>query len=127
MRWTWIVAVILAMAVVAPLVSSAQEMGAKYTLSFTKDYTPSPWTGIQDYPKQVGHKAVFGGTNALFGWLELYNEPRDTMQAEKRMAPGLARGLANMVGDTIGGVAQIATCPVTIFDVALPEGGTDLL
>lgn len=101
--------------------------GAKCTLSLTKAYTPSAWTGEARYIDQAKHKLLFGAKNVLLGWMELYNEPRDSVRAEQGFFRGMGRGLVNMLGDTVGGALHVATFPITAFDVPLPEGGTDVI
>jgi hypothetical protein len=101
----------------------------KFTLSFTDAYIPSEWVAQEGYLAQAKGKLLFGGKNALLGWLELYNEPRQAVREDqpRAMLRGIGYGLANMVGDTLGGALHLATFPITAVDVALPEGGTDLL
>ena len=130
MRGHRILGAVIAISVVCPsaahaMVSQAAE--AKYTYSFTKAYTPSAWTQEMGYKKQAGGKFLFGGKNALLGWMELYNEPRHAARAKQNIAKGFGRGLLNTLGDTIGGVVHLATFPIRAVDVTLPEGGTDIL
>ena len=114
---------------VCPAVGNAMpsEAGAKYTLSMTKNYTPSEWTQKVEYTDRVGHKLLYGGKNTLFGFMELYNEPRDAMREKSGFLKGLGKGVINMVGDTLGGAIHLITFPITEVDVTLPEGGTDVL
>ena len=122
-------AVTLGVVLLVPAVGNANQYpkpGAKCTLSLTKEYTPSPWTHEMGYKEQATHKFVYGGKNALLGWLELYNEPRDAIRAKQNFFIGMGHGIRNMLGDTIGGVLHVATFPFTQLDVPLPEGGVDL-
>ncbi len=115
----------------SPLAASASEMmgpaGARYTLSFTRNYTPSPWTVEEGYLHRAKDKLAFGGKNTLLGWMELYNEPRDMHRQQGSMLKGFGYGMANMLGDTVGGAVHLLTFPITAVDVPLPEGGTDVL
>ena len=120
---------VLTLVAACPLIGYTAEMvhGAKYTLSLTKDYTPSPWTTEEGYLRQSGGKFVFGAKNALLGVTELYTAPRDAMQHGEKVAVGIGRGFVNMLGDMVGGVIHIATFPITAVDVPLPQGGTKIL
>jgi hypothetical protein len=121
---------VIGLLVAAPVVGFAAEQApeAKYTLSLTQDFTPSEWTDETGYVDRAREKLVFGGKNTLLGWMELYNEPRDAVRAENHSFwRGMGKGLVNMIGDTIGGAAHVATFPITAVDVCLPVGGTDLL
>jgi hypothetical protein len=128
MKGTWMLGLLVGLLVAAPALSYAeqQDLGAKYTLSLTKDYTPSLWTQEAAYRSKAKEKLVFGGKNTLFGWLELYNEPREAVREDNRsVMHGVRHGLVNMIGDTIGGASQLVTFPITNVDIPLPEGGTD--
>ncbi len=128
MRRTWMLGMLVGLLVSAPALGYAMEQaGAKYTLSLTKAYTPSEWTAEEGYLAQAGQKFVFGSKNGLLGWLELYNEPREAARQDTGLLRGMGKGLVNMFGDTVGGALHITTFPITMVDVALPEGGTDLL
>lgn len=129
MKGMWILSLGLGLVVACPTASMATvtRPDVKYTVSFTPTYVPSSWTSERGYLPQAAGKLTFGGKNALLGWMELYNEPRDAVRAKQGFLRGMGRGLANMVGDTIGGVVQLATFPITAIDVTLPEGGTDIL
>jgi hypothetical protein len=128
MRGRLIVGVTVGLLLALPAASHASKTeGAKYTLSFTKQYLPSPWTEHDRYLPRAKGKLIFGAKNALLGCLELYNEPRDARRQNTGFMRGMGRGLVNMLGDTIGGVLHVATFPITAVDVSLPEGGTDLL
>jgi hypothetical protein len=121
-------AVMTGLIVAAPAMGFAMEsVGARYTLSMTRDYTPSPWTHEAGYLAQSKHKFVFGGKNLLLGWMELYNEPRDAAREDRSVMKGIGRGIVNAFGDMVGGAAHVITFPITALDVPLPEGGTDLL
>lgn len=122
----WLVALVMACPAWS-LAMMEEQPNVKYTLSATKDYTPSAWTAEDGYLDRAEHKLAFGSKNALLGWLELYNEPRDAAREDTGVARGMGRGFVNMLGDTIGGVIHVATFPITAVDVPLPEGGTDLL
>lgn len=122
-------AVVVAGVIMAsPVASFAMDhQGARYTLSFTQNYTPSVWTSEDGYAARMKDKLLFSSKNTLLGFMELYNEPRDAKREQRSVMRGMGRGLVNMLGDTIGGAAQLITFPVTAVDIALPEGGTDVL
>ncbi|MBI3320647.1 MAG: hypothetical protein HYZ91_00060 [Candidatus Omnitrophica bacterium] len=101
--------------------------GATYTLSFSKAYTPSAWTSETRYINRAKHKLLYGAKNVLLGWMELYNEPHDAVKAKQGFFVGLGHGLVNMLADTVGGALHLATFPITVVDLPLPEGGTDVL
>jgi len=130
MKGVAIASMMIGLLVACPVASQAtqeSDSSVKYTLSLTKAYIPSEWTAEPTYMSRSGQKLVFGGKNTLLGWMELYNEPKESIQDNRGFFRGMGRGLANMTGDTIGGVLHVATFPITALDVALPEGGTDLL
>ena len=129
-RLAFVVMVGCLMAPVSGFAAIEQMHEAPYTLSLTKHYTPSIWTEQTGYVDRSREKCLFGGKNVLLGWMELYNEPRDAVRAEKSKHSffrGLGGGLVNTLGDTVGGALHIATFPITAVDVTLPEGGTDIL
>ena len=129
MRWKLLAVLVLLGSLMCSSNTNAMPMseGAKYTLSFTKDYTPSPWTNEMGYMSRAGHKFMFGAKNTLFGWLELYDEPKESMEQDEGFLIGLGHGVVNTVGNTLGGVLHFATSPITAVDLPLPEGGTDML
>jgi len=101
--------------------------GAKYTLSLTKDYTPSPWTSEVGWSNRAISKLGFGVKNLLLGWADLITEPKEAMDAGENFFVGLGRGLKDGIENEIGGVVHIVTFPITGLDAPLPEGGTQLL
>jgi hypothetical protein len=126
MQAKWLTSMMLGVVVACPMGASAA-MGAKYTLHVRPDYTPSEWTRSVGYTERAKGKFLFGGKNAVLGWAELYNEPREAAREETGVMQGMGRGVAHMLGDTVGGVAHLVTFPITAVDVILPEGGTDVL
>ncbi len=129
MKRNWTLGMLIGLLVACPAALDAAEGhdGAKVTLSLTKAYTPSPWTAEGTYMDQAKGKLVYGGKNALLGWMELYNEPRDAVQEDSGFLRGMGHGFVNMLGDTVGGAIHLGTFPITALDVPLPEGGTDIL
>ena len=134
MRTNWVLGVTMVAVLASPAANSAampmmqgHVEQAKYTLSLTKDYTPSPWTGEAGYLDRAKHKFIFGSKNLFLGWTELYHEPREAAQHHEGVLRGMGRGVVNMLGDTLGGAAHLVTFPITALDVVLPEGGTDIL
>ena len=109
-----------------PAVGEAAD-GAKWTLSLTKAYTASPWTHEAGYTNQMVGKLGFGIKNLLLGWTELFTEPKDALSAGTNFFVGVGKGLMNGLGQEVGGALHLVTFPITAIDVALPEGGTQLL
>lgn len=129
MRTKTLFLVFAGLLMVVPTVAHAKEAvdGAKYTLSLTRNRIPSAWTQEAGYRARAKGKLLFGAKNALLGFMELYNEPRDAKREGRKLMVGIGHGLRNMVGDTVGGLLHLVTFPITAVDVTLPEGGTDLL
>lgn len=120
---------VVALSVAFPAVGEAAEMGAggaKYTLSLTKDYTPSPWTSEAGYSNRAIGKLGFGVKNLLLGWTDLFVEPREASDAGEGLLKGIGAGLKDGVENTLGGVVHVVTFPITGIDAPLPEGGTQL-
>jgi len=114
--------------VAAPGVGEAADaMGAKYTLSLTKDYTPSPWTSEVGWSNRALGKLGFGLKNALLGWTDLVVEPQEAMNGGGNFFRGLGIGIKDAVENTLGGVVHVVTFLITGVDAPLPEGGTQLL
>ena len=126
MRWLARIG-ILGMVVAAPMVSSAEPAGAKFTLSLTKEYTASSWTDEMGYGRRALGKLGFGIKNILLGWTELFTESRQAVNAGENLFYGVVKGIENAVADELGGVVQLATFPITLLDTPLPEGGTHIL
>lgn len=87
----------------------------------------SSWADEATYGAQVGAKLKYGAKNLLLGWTSLFREPVQAHQAGENVFAGVARGLWNGVGQTVGGALHTVTFLVPQIDVPLPEGGTDLL
>ncbi len=87
----------------------------------------SPWAKESTYTAQVGGKLRYGLTNTLLGWTSLFREPMEASQAGENVFGGIARGIWNAAGQTVGGAAHTVTFFIPAIDVPLPEGGTDLL
>jgi len=86
----------------------------------------SPWTEKEGWGDQASGKFVFGATNLLFGWTEIITHTQKGKD-DGNVLGGFLEGLAHGVGDTIGGALHVATVPLTMVDVPLPDGGTDIL
>jgi hypothetical protein len=115
-----------AVLVALPAVGYAADLDPRdnmVTLSLTSDYTPSPWTQEVGYGRRALGKLGFGVKNTLLGWTELFTEP---MEAENKLA-GIGYGLVDGVGNTVGGLVQTITFPITGLDVPLPEGGIAII
>mgnify|MGYP001561531833 FL=1 len=87
----------------------------------------SPWAAEQGWGNQAKGKLVYGLKNTLLGWTELFTEPYEAVQNGENFFVGLATGVWNGVGQTVGGVLHLVTFLVPAIDVPLPEGGTALL
>ncbi|MBI4355968.1 MAG: hypothetical protein HY597_05950 [Candidatus Omnitrophica bacterium] len=126
MQRGWIVGVMLALVALPSVALAAGKQmsgGAKCTISFTKEYTASPWTSEAEYGKRAFGKLGFGAKNLLLGWTELFTEPKEAIEGGGNFFGGLWRGLVKGVGDEVGGAVHIVTFPFTEIDVPLPEGG----
>lgn len=128
-RIGFVVVVVVALMATLPAIGYAADSagGAKYTLSLTKDYTPSPWTSEVGWSNRAISKLGFGVKNLLLGWADLITEPKEAMDAGENFFVGLGRGLKDGIENEIGGAVHIVTFPITGLDAPLPEGGTQLL
>lgn len=128
-RLGFVVVVLAAIMAALPATGYAAEMvgGAKYTLSLTKDYTPSPWTSEVGWSNRTIGKLGFGVKNLLLGWADLFTETKEAMDSGENFFVGLGRGVKDGIQNELGGAAHIVTFPITGLDVPLPEGGTQLL
>lgn len=128
-RLGFVVVVLAAIMAALPATGYAAEMagGAKYTLSLTKDYTPSPWTSEVGWSNRAIGKLGFGVKNLLLGWADLFTETKEAMDAGENFFVGLGRGVKDGIENELGGAAHIVTFPITGLDAPLPEGGTQLL
>ena len=115
-------------AAMTPTVGEAAQMagGAKYTLSMTKDYTPSPWTQEVGWSKRAVGKLGFGLKNLLLGWTDLFTEPSEASNAGQNVLKGIGIGLKDAVENELGGAVHVLTFPITGIDAPLPEGGTQV-
>lgn len=125
------VLVIVGLLIAAPAMgyaaSGMAKGGAKYTLSLTSDYTPSPWTSETGWANRAGAKFVFGAKNLLLGWADLFTETKETVDAGGNFFVGLGHGLKDAIENELGGAVHLVTFPITGIDAPLPEGGTQLL
>ena len=125
-RLGWWVAV--AALLLSPAVGYAEERGgAKWTLSFTPEYTPSSWTQEVGYGNRLLSKLGFGVKNVLLGWTEILTEPKHAIDDGSNFFVGVGKGLTNGVGQELGGAVHLVTFFITELDAPLPEGGTRLL
>ena len=113
----------------APGTAEAQtgSAGAKWTVSLTKDYTPSAWTSQMGWGNRAKAKLGFGLKNALLGWTELLMEPKQALDEGDNFFTGVWTGFVNATGDTTLGVVHTVTFFMTELDAPLPQGGTQLL
>ena len=136
MGWTIGLTAVVGMGLLAayPVVGAAAEHGgkamgggAKYTLSLTKDYTPSPWTSEVGYSNRAIGKLGFGLKNLLLGWTDLFTETKKETDGGGNFFKGLGIGLKEAIENELGGVVHVVTFPITGIDAPLPGGGTQLL
>lgn len=127
----WGVVVLVSLLIAAPAMGYAETgaapSGAKYTLSLTSDYTPSPWTSEVGWANRAGAKFLFGAKNLLLGWTDIVTEAKEAVDAGGNFFVGLGYGLKDGVQNTLGGAVHVVTFPITGIDAPLPEGGTQLL
>ena len=121
---------VLGVLVASPATSYAADMGmggAKWTLSVTKDYTPSPWTKEMGYSNRAIGKLGFGVKNLLLGWTDLFTETKKATDGGENFFMGLGHGLKDAVENELGGAVHLVTFPITSIDAPLPDGGTQIL
>ena len=87
----------------------------------------SPWADEVGWGNQAKGKFGYGAKNLLLGWTELFTQPYDDFQNGENVFVGLAKGVWNGVGQTVGGAAHLVTFLIPQIDVPLPEGGTQIL
>ncbi len=131
MQRGWMVGLMMALVAMPSVALAAAKQaaasgGAKCTMSFTKDYTASPWTSETEYGKRAFGKLGFGAKNLLLGWTELFMEPKASIDKGENFFVGLWHGLVKGVGDEVGGAVHVVTFPFTEIDVPLPAGGVSL-
>ena len=126
MRWPVMLGIV-GLVLLAPLTGHAETPAAKYTLSLTKEYTPSLWTAEVGYGRRALGKLGFGIKNIVLGWTELFTESHEAVIAGDSVFYGLAKGVTYAVLDELGGIVHLATFPITGLDVPLPDGGTHVL
>jgi hypothetical protein len=83
----------------------------------------SEWASGATYGEKATGKLKYGVKNALLGWTSLFSTPYEATQAGDNVLVGIAQGLWNGVGQTVGGVAHAVTFPLPQIDIPLPEGG----
>ena len=86
-----------------------------------------PWASQMGWANQAKGKLVYGLKNTLLGWTEIFTEPKDALDEGGNFFVGVGKGLWNAVGQTVGGVVDLATFPIPQISVPLPEGGTKVL
>lgn len=90
-------------------------------------FEPSPWVEETSYNRKMTQKFLFGYTNLILGWLEIFQEPYQALKEDRMVWRSVGLGLFNGVVDTVGGALQVVTCFITPLDIPLPEGGTDIV
>lgn len=83
----------------------------------------SPWKEQTGYANQLKYKLDFGFRNTLLGWSEVITEPWEAHKENGSILESAGRGIWNAVADTIGGILHLATFPLTMVDLPLPENG----
>lgn len=84
----------------------------------------SPWTEKTTYGEKTEGKLVFGVTNALLGWTDLFVEPNRYHNEGKNVWAGLGKGLVDGVLNEVGGAFHLVTFMIPV-DFPLPENGVD--
>ena len=125
MRLPWVLGISAVALVLGPAVGHAAEQ--RVTLSFSKEYTASPWTSEMGYGPQAMGKLKFGLKNLLLGWTDLVVEPKEAANAGENLLVGIGHGVKDAVENTLGGVVHTATFFLPQVDAPLPEGGVQLM
>ena len=86
-------------------------------------FAASPWTTKTTYNDKAIGKLQFGLKNLVFGFTEIFMEPKKAVDEHENVPQGFAKGLMYAIGDTIGGALHVVTTPFTQIDVPLPENG----
>ena len=90
-------------------------------------WAASDWTTAGSYGHQAMGKFTYGLENVALGWTSFFTTPYNAGQSGDNVVMGIGQGLWNGVGQTVGGALHLATFPLTMVDVPLPEGGVGLL
>ena len=109
---------------VALLVLSVVLLGAPISAAAASSWA---WAEGATYSEQAVGKLKFGATNTLLGWTSLFRTPMQSSRNGENIFVGIGKGVWNAVGQTVLGAAHLITFPITVIDVPLPEGGTDIL
>lgn len=96
---------------------------APFTISVTKEFTPSEWAKKPTYLQRVAGKLSFGLKNLLLGWTDLFKEPAQAVREETNLIAGTLTGVKEAIQNTVGGALHIISFPVTAIDPTLPDGG----
>ena len=91
----------------------------------TAGFAASPWMEKTTYAEKTEGKFVFGVTNVLIGWTDLFVEPKRYHDEGKNVWAGVGKGLVDTVVNEVGGAFHLATFFIPV-DFALPENGVDL-
>ena len=93
----------------------------------TSVFAASPWNNPSaSYGQKTMHKFGYGLTNVALGWTKIFTEPTEAIKNKQCAIKGLGVGLAEFVGDTIGGALHLVTFPIPQIDIPLPDGGISL-
>lgn len=88
-------------------------------------FAASPWTEKTTYGEKIQGKLVFGVTNVLLGWTDLFVEPNRYHNEGKNVWAGLGKGLVDTVLNEVGGAFHLVTFLIPV-DFPLPEDGVDV-
>ncbi len=88
-------------------------------------FAASPWTEEKTYGDRVTGKLVFGLTNTLLGWIQLFAVPNQYADEGKNVWAGIGQGAVEAVVDTVGGALHLVTFPIPA-DLPLPNNGVDI-
>ena len=89
----------------------------------------NPWMDQPTPGKQAWQKLVYGLTNVVFGWTEIFQEPFEAYHEKKEgtrwinVVTGFAGGIVYAITDTVGGALDAVSFPATDLSIQLPEGG----
>lgn len=88
-------------------------------------FAASPWTEETTYGAKIQGKLVFGLTNVMLGWTDLFVEPNRYHNEGKNPWAGMGKGLVDTVLNEVGGAFHLVTFLIPV-DFPLPENGVDV-
>lgn len=88
-------------------------------------FAASPWMNGKTYAERISGKFQFGLKNTLLGWVDLFYEPNQAVNAGTNVWAGVGKGLVDSLVNTVGGAFHLVTFPIPA-DFPLPENGVQL-